>query len=322
MHVGPLTFCNGTSYSVKSLEDKESIMSMLKASGVQGVHYQKYPTSKKCLDMPHLISLRSRGSKYYLFLTFIDAIPQCIFIDEKVQPNHEYPRMILSNLYFSSELFQGTLFHGDMVCQGSSWTFLINDLILDRGRHLSKINLVKRINRSYEILEKDFFCDGLDPCKIEIKKHWTYDQIQEIPAFANGLPYETCGITFRPLFLKFKDILFDIRDMDEKKECSKRIEMRKQGVTRKFEAPELLQTSSSEEVQLPTDSASILKTFNVKKTRHPDVYEIVELNKAACIISMAMSKSMRQIFDPLTLEETKTMSLSFHERFQKWVPAL
>ena len=58
---------------------------------------------------------KSNGNPYFLLLTKINGINQCIFIDKKIKKNHEHPRMIINIFYFDDEVFEGTLFDGEII---------------------------------------------------------------------------------------------------------------------------------------------------------------------------------------------------------------
>jgi hypothetical protein len=61
------------------------------------------------------VSLRTRGNPYYLFLTRVDGVGVCTFIDRKVQDGHFYPRVVLAHLCFDERVFDGTVIEGDLL---------------------------------------------------------------------------------------------------------------------------------------------------------------------------------------------------------------
>ncbi|PNH00510.1 hypothetical protein TSOC_013658 [Tetrabaena socialis] len=219
MHVGQIAFCDGVGYNVKSDEDKTRISDELKTFGISVLarQFEKFGSngSNKVIHAsPHLLSLRTHGNPYYLYLTTVNGVTQCIFIDKKIQQGYFQPRMILAKLWFDSDLFSGTIFDGEMVrCNNDEWIFIMNDILVDRGVLLSNVNLVRRVNRVYEILSTSFVPDGMDPCRLQVKRYFQYAALDAmVTDFLPSLPYSVRGITFKSMYLKFRDILFDFRD--------------------------------------------------------------------------------------------------------------
>ena len=64
---------------------------------------------------PHILSVKSSGSLYYLFLTKINDQKFCFFIDKKIKEGHTYPRIISVNYRFDDSLFENTVFDGELL---------------------------------------------------------------------------------------------------------------------------------------------------------------------------------------------------------------
>ncbi|KAG1653625.1 hypothetical protein FOA52_007631 [Chlamydomonas sp. UWO 241] len=145
MHVGNISFCNHIGFNVKSEETKQRVLDELDALYGRRViqkHHDKFAQQPLLSTRPHWLSLRSNGNPYFMYLTRIDGVAQCLFIDKKVQPGYVQPRIVLSKLFFDEPLFANTLFDGEMVkttLAASPWIFLVNDIFADSGvdtRHL------------------------------------------------------------------------------------------------------------------------------------------------------------------------------------------
>ena len=332
MHVGQISFCDGFGYNIKSDEDKERISEELKSLNISVLsrQYERFGTDttiRAVKSNPHLLSVRTHGNPYFMFLTTVNGVQQCIFIDKKIQPGFFHPRMILTKLWFDADLFSGTVFEGEMVSSTNTWTFLINDLVVDRGLHLGNVNLVRRVNYAYEILSKKFARDGMDPCKLEIKRYFPYEGLHDmVNTFIPTLPYGVRGIVFKSLFLKFRDILVDVRDEAEIRQGRERMKSKRKDakVTNDFK---LLSKSMSmsmpvaEEVNV--EKEKIIQMFDMKMTSMPDVYELFHKGiktDVACIPNIAISKEMRDIFAKVSTSSTINMRCAYNERFKKWVP--
>ena len=80
------------------------------------------------------MTYKSNGNPYFLLLIKINGINQCIFIDKKIKQGHEHPRMIINIFYFDDQVFEGTLFDGEIIKDfNNQWHFIINDLVGRQG---------------------------------------------------------------------------------------------------------------------------------------------------------------------------------------------
>jgi hypothetical protein len=143
----------------------------------------------------------------------------CVFIDKKIQQGYYYPRMIICNFHFSDSLFDDTVIEGEMVKTSSGrWLFVMNDLLVVKGTYLNESNVIKRLNILYEVMENDFTIDDMDICRFSVKKYFKYHEYDDlINNHIPKLPYTCRGIYFKPLFLRFKDILVNFDDSVVKK---------------------------------------------------------------------------------------------------------
>lgn len=220
MHVGEISFCDRTAYNIKCDDVKAGILARLSSQfGISVLHKHHHIFSPHAHvptlnASPHLVSLRTNGNPYYLLLTRHDGINLCIFVDKKIQHGYFQPRMIISKLWFDDDLFGGdTLMDGEMIkTKAGTWLLLLNDLIADRGVHLLRTNLVKRIERLHQILKHSYTHDVVVPFSLQTKRYVEYQGVEELLASVPSLPYTCRGLYFKPLHLKFKDILFNFDD--------------------------------------------------------------------------------------------------------------
>ncbi len=219
MHLTQISFCDRTGYNIRSDDDKARILEELEKSfGVRVLkkHHDAFtPNYARIINTnPFMASVRTNGNPYLMFLTRVNFIEQCVFIDKKIQHGYHYPRMVVTKLWFDPSLFNNTLFEGEMVKRNDgSWAFIINDLLADCGHSLINVNLVKRINRVYELLKKQHVVDPLNVCELQVKRYVPVTQVPSlIEDFVPSLDYTCRGVYFKPLFLKFKDVLVNFDD--------------------------------------------------------------------------------------------------------------
>lgn len=212
--------CDSVAYNIKSDDDKKKILDELNKKYAVGIiqrHHETFSENRHVNIInsnPYLLSVRTNGNPYYLYLTKCNFVNQCILIDKKVQQGYFYPRMILVRLWFDDHLFDNTLFEGEMVRDKyGGWTFLINDMMVYRNESQTDINLVRRLNMIYDILQRSYLPDELDVCCLRVKKYFKcHDLLNVVDHFVPRLPYTCRGLYFKPFFLKFKDVLYNFDD--------------------------------------------------------------------------------------------------------------
>ena len=336
--VSEISFCSRIGFNIKMDETKKRILEELESKfkfKVIQKHNEKYNDNiiSKLNNNPHLISVRTNGNPYLLYLTKLNFVNQCIFVDKKVQSGYFLPRIIMSKFRFDDALFEGTLIDGEMVKdQDGNWIFMICDIIGYKGVYLENINLVKRLNIIYDIYKNQFCKDEYDVCHFQVKKYFRYEEIEYmITDFIPQLKYSCRGIYFKPLFLKFKDILYNFDDSVIQKVMRKKyksisnfltIEDKERIVSSELQSQTYL--SKQLNAKVSNNETEKHKLFYVKKTSQPDVYELLENNIVfgnACIPSLKVSKMMRQLFQELNVNEKLLMNCEMSEKFAgKYVP--
>ena len=338
MQVGEISFCDRIGFNINSDEVKRSILGDLEKSyGIKIIakHYEKFDQKRSIPNLqrnPHMICLRSNGNPYFLHLVRYNFVQYCIFIDKKIQQGYYFPRMIVTRLSFDDTLFDdgGTLLEGEMIKGSDSWYFGFVDMIVHQGKHLGEVNLPKRLNLLYKLLQSRFIQDDTDVCRFFIKKYFSYDQYANIQAHIDKLPYTTRGLIFRPLFMRFKDTLLNFDDS-----LIVKVERKKIGTF--VENIQTLPPQEPKPPQAPTGTptphlhqpviTSKEQPFLAQKTNVPDVYILydskthVEIG-TACIQSLSISKKMRELFANKNSIDKIPLTCTFSERFHKWVPVL
>ena len=364
MHLGEISFCDKIGYNIKSDEYKKKILDDLyNQFGFKVVqkHFEKFSEQSitSLSRNPHLLTVRTNGNPYLLYLTKYNFANQCIFIDKKIQHGYFYPRMIIAKLWFDDDLFNDTLFDGEMVkTKDNSWEFLMYDMISERKMDMHKVNIIKRVNRIYEILSTMYKEDDVCCCKIRVKKYFTYDQLPYLlNEFIPSLNYSCRGIYFKPLYLKFKDILLNFdetlikkvvrtkyKDINNSTFLTRDDVLTKERVIHEEPGsaggsgassadvspcrlrPMVMVTCSNVEIITTLDD-NTQKQFYVKKTSQPDIYELFSTEgsmndqvEIACVPDLKTSKMLRLEFTGANLTEKKLFTCRYSQKFSKWIP--
>ena len=220
MHTGFISFCDRINFNIKSSDTKTDILNDLKKYNIQILEKHWYKLDERGTEhiqkMPHLACLRSNGNPYYMYFTIYEDIPIIYYIDKKVQPGYQVPRIILTKGRWDESLFSNTLIEGEMVKDKfGGWLFLINDVIVYKNRILSNESLPKRLELAFEILDKCHITDKIiDVCDFQVKQYAndTQEGTDALFELAKQLPYTSRGIYYWPFSNKYKPKLINFDD--------------------------------------------------------------------------------------------------------------
>lgn len=175
--------------------------------------------------------------------------------------------------------------------------------------------------------------------------------MQKLPSLLQELPYTCRGIYFKPLFIKFRDILLNFDDTLIKKVVKVKYKdtssfllkpnninpnstQRTHGmnhigdhvghVTPLIEVPPTLPQVPVQQVVMAPDEKESVKY--IKKTSQPDVYEVYDQQDSkhyACIAlvnNLKTSKRLREEFVLINLNDRIAYKCTWNDKFSKWAP--
>jgi hypothetical protein len=362
MNVSEISFCGHVGFNIKSDDAKKNILNKLENTyGVKIVakHFDRFSedNAEKLMNNInmnlHLICSRTNGNPYFLYLVKINFTNYCIFIDKKIQQGYYYPRMIIAHVFIDDQMFnKDILFDGEMIkLNNNKWVYMINDILVYDNTYLNNMNLTKRINLCNELLEKYYVPTDTDIFKIIVKKYFKYNEFEYlVNTFIPSRKYTCRGIYFRPLYLKFKDILVNFDDSlickvdrikykDVKNFLTLKdqadLPIKTQGHAQTYkrqnqETPilnddkvEIDDVRNTHDTHAPSaENIDEIKEFQMKKTSHPDVYEISNTNYSgiAYIPNLKTSKMLRALFQSVNLVTKINVKCKWSETFNKWYP--
>lgn len=358
MQTAYISFCDKQALNIKSSDVKRIILDRLESHGIKIIdkHHETYSDKhmNRIERIPHLLAIKSNGNPYYLFMTRINFVNTVLFIDKKVQMGYALPRMIITRLAIRDEaLFDGSLLEGEMIKSNTgSWLFLLSDLLVLNNKYLGDEDLIKRTNKMYQILNDSYVPTCTDMFCIQVKKMFECkDMNYMIEEFIPSLPYTCRGIYCKPLYLKFKDILYNFDDSLIKsvqkqtyKEMSHFLSspvdvmMASDGTSPSSLPPSNIEAIDTIDVELPDDEAignptstgeSGIRIFQVQKSDTPDLYFLYDDTNHtqyignACVDSMRTSKFLSGVFKnhSLTSKTRLRCKKTTNDNFSNvWVP--
>lgn len=220
MELKKISFCNKTCYNICSNSFKEKLLKQISDKyNFQFEEktiriYDETRHSNILYKNKYLMSVKSIGNTYLLYLTKIDGINSCFLIDKKILKGYSFPRIILVKYRFCDSLFIGTLFEGDLIRSDNGWKFLISDIWIFKNSDIRSKSFLKRFSLIGGVFTNMFFKDEyLEPCPIYLKNYFPYNKVgqEKILNQLNIIDYKAQGICFtsegdyKPSFLVFLD---------------------------------------------------------------------------------------------------------------------
>ena len=332
---GIISFSDRVAFNIKSNDHKDIILDQLNTlcniKILQRHHHNLDNNNVNFILSNHLMNLRSNGNRYYLYFTLYNNIETMYFIDKKIHPGYQRPRIIFGRGLFDKKLFKNTLLDGEMVkCKDNKWTFLINDIICYEGIYLNKKLLPDRLKIIYNLLEHQYTPDEtIDVCTYKVKCYFNMykESIENIMELSSNLNYTCRGIYIWPYDIKYKPKLYNF---DESSVINV---VRKTKDITEFKSIDIAKESSIIEIAKESSIIEIAKELNneekilyIVKTNEPDIYNVYDnedvLNKPSIGIALVQtlcdSRLLRNSFrDKNAITNIKFVCV-FVEKFKKW----
>ena len=157
----------------------------------------------------HILSTLTNGNSYVLFLTQVEGINCCFYIDRKLKGGYTYPKIHCVKYRFANELFEKeTIFSGELIRDNDrKWFFILSDILVYKGQDTKSKNILSKYEMMYDILKDEYTQDiHMEVCPLQIKKLFTYDQVDTmVQDFIPNLSYVCKGLLFNTLDSKFNN---------------------------------------------------------------------------------------------------------------------
>ena len=345
---GIISFSDRVAFNIKSNDHKDIILDQLKSlyniKILQRHHHNLDNNNVNFILSNHLMNLRSNGNRYYLYFTLYNNIETMYFIDKKIHPGYQRPRIIFGRGLFDKKLFKNTLLDGEMVkCKDNKWTFLINDIICYEGIYLNRKMLPDRLKIIYNLLEYQYTPDKtIDVCTYKVKCYFNMykESIENIMEMSNDLNYTCRGIYIWPYDIKYKPKLYNFDEssvINVVRKTKDITEFKSMEISKETSNVEISKETSNVEISKETSNVEISKeTSNelnneekilyIVKTNEPDIYNVYDnedvLKKPnigiALVQTLNDSKLLRNSFrDKNAITNIKFVCV-YVEKFKKW----
>ena len=342
MQTGIISFGDRVAWNIKCNMIKDQILNEIyELYGIRIIqkHYFKLDDTNihHLSKIPHMISLRTNGNRYYIYMTKFNDIDIIYFIDMKIHTGYEKPRIILARGLFAPSLFLNTLLEGEMVkTKENKWIFIINDIIAYEGKKLDNMILLDRLKIIYNLLNDKYMPDKVcDICSYQVKSYYNLSKrsFNELMEISKDLNYTCRGIYFYSYYLKHKPKLINFDDkviIDVKKKVKDITEFKPLLNSTSINTSNFIITSNipiqpSVEIKTSDDNN---KNLWIAKTDNADIYHlydnfnILTANKIgiALVPTIKDSMNLRNEFKDKNLTFTIKYRCIFNEKFNKYQP--
>jgi hypothetical protein len=337
---GIISFSDRVAFNIKSNDHKDIILDQMKAlydiKILQRHHHNLDNNNINFILSNHLMNLRSNGNRYYLYFTLYNNIETMYFIDKKIHPGYQRPRIIFGRGLFDKKLFKNTLLDGEMVkCKDNTWTFLINDIVCYEGIYLNKKMLPERLKIIYNMLETQHTPDDtIDVCNYKVKRyfHMYKEAIESIMELSSNLNYTCRGIYICPYDIKYKPKLYNfdessvINVVRKTKDITEFNSGGSVATTATIPAAAAAATPTIEHKEPTQVATQEEKILYIVKTNEPDIYNVYDnedvLNKPsigiALVQTLSDSKLLRNSFRDKNAITNIKFACVYVDKFKKW----
>ena len=157
----------------------------------------------------HILTTLTNGNSYILFLTQVEGINCCFYIDRKLKGGYTFPKIHCVKYRFANELFEKeTIFSGELIRDNDrKWFFILSDVLVYKGQDTKSKNILSKFEMMHDILKEEYTADEhMEVCPLQVKKLFTYDQVDTlVQDFIPNLSYVCKGLLFNTLDSKFNN---------------------------------------------------------------------------------------------------------------------
>ncbi len=191
-------FCNKKTLQIVSQQAIDEIKSLIKNIGSFNIDskYYSFLNRKNIGDLKegnYSVSLSTFGKKFVMFITNYKNKKYCLFINKKNET------IIIVPLKCSNEIFDGSLFEGELVKnEDEQWIFLINDVMYYKGKNIVTNNFNERQNIINDFLENEYEYDENQGFYLSKKRYFSFEYLQDlVDKYMNILNYKSAGLHFK-----------------------------------------------------------------------------------------------------------------------------
>ena len=343
-------FGNKKALQITSNDLITKIKNLISDIGTFNIHGKYYNIlNKKSINSlkssKSYVSLRTYGKGFILFLTTIKSNKgdrkYCIFINKKNE------MMIISKFKFNEELFDGTLFDGELVKNSKGeWIYFIDDIAYYKGQSMITENFRNRYTLIKSLICDEYIEDiDLSVCKIEYKRYHLLNNIEYLYNLQKSeLNYRCGGLYFKNnnnfsdnYLYPFPECRSDYKVNQMKNNGSLKLNTSSMNFSNQMQIAspmsseisvspkfsDTLRGQNAEDTQQKIISNNC--SFEIRITNLPDIYELYAYNNSNILekISYASVQDLKTsnfCKELLKGKDKEMVECSYNKQFKKWKP--
>jgi hypothetical protein len=347
-----ISFCDKKCSNVNDNETKGHIIEYLDSMYDIQIFNKQYTNLnpnmlRNITHHQHLLSVLTNGNPYILFLTKIDGINCCLYIDTKLKNGFTFPKIHCVKYKFNDELFNDTVLSGELVRDcAKNWFFLINNILIYKGKNMMKENVISRFFLINKIILEEYTHDpSIEVCHFQIKRLFKYSEISLLlEQFIPNLSYPAKGLIFHTFNSNYNDYMYifnnrvnyinnfddiDIKISNDRPELISKKENSEQYILDDFV------TNTGSDIGISNTNDIVYDNhhkeqniFKLLKTDITDVYYLYCYDKDknltkidyALIPSLTKSRYIKSIFAKENNPPHLLFKCGYSEIFEKWTP--
>ena len=226
----------------------------------------------KNLNNPHVVCIKTTGAPYFMYCTRINDIGYTFLIDKKIKEGYDFPKIFVLPYRFNKDIYSGTLLETELVRDKKhSWFLLIGDLYQYCGKSQQRMDIIKRVNIIYQLLNDNYTDDSyLDLCPLQVKGFFEYKDLQHLKEnIMPKLPYQVRGFYYVPINTKHAKVL-QLLDRKQQSPSQQQQQQSQQQPSQHHKKPDNeIQKQSISKVNVEKNVS-----FQFLKTLKPDIYDL------------------------------------------------
>lgn len=301
-----MLFCNRSTILLDTNDTKDVISKIKRMIDIRPPKIYNFTKFNNDLDKNHyLLTFKTNGSRFLLFLTTINCKKYSLFI----HCDNIYRLNIYNvKLRFDANLYNNTLIEGELLLNDKqNWIFMCNNILYYENNYIGNQYLGYRINVIADILRNKYkYDDYLNICHLQLRSYFLFNHLEMLTNTHNNELLLVPELYNKPI------LSFVIKDLDKNEKIITRLSNNYDNIS--------------------------IKRFFVMKTETPDVFELYaddtffdkndkikeqKFRGIACISTISHSFYMKKCFDEMKeLDKGLWIKFSYNSELKGWQPII
>ena len=321
-----IRFCDSNGYLIQNARSKSDIIQTLidkYSLDIFNMFEKSY--SDRLIDVikskPFYSCLITKGKPYILYLTKIYSQNVSLLIDLKSK-NNMIPKITAIPLTIDTELYEDSVFYGEMLNHKGTWVFLIESCKVYKGKSTFKKQPLDNIKLCYNFVENEYKYNFVSPFKILSKE---FSDLSGLDSLISKTQHDIIGVKFiglsNPIVFLFNTKNYADRECLKIKLFNKysysHIEQERKELIKEFKS-ELLNSDPSIEEYIEPFLRNKAFTFLIQPSNNYGLFELYNENNNFGIARIALLETNNQLFNTFRSNKFCYVKAFYNYKFNKW----